>query len=83
MLYPEDDEYDPPETIPWRGRLSGKDTDHTGSFGAKELDASAPLTPGDCECLRSSRWDERDPRPETIERLEERILAARRIKYGR
>ena len=83
MLYLDDDEYDPPETIPYRGRVSRGDTDHSGSFTASELDTSAPLTADDLECLRADRYYYHEPRPETKERLQNRILAARAIKYGR
>ena len=71
------------DIVPCRGRDSLADTMVRESFTAKELDALAPLTKGDIECLKGDRYARYVPRPETIERLESRILAARRIKYGR
>ena len=61
------------EMIPCRGP-----TDRGGAFTVKQLDALAPLSEDDCECLRAFYT----PRCETIERLNKRILAAREIKYG-
>ena len=52
--------------------------DRGGAFTMKQLDALAPLSEDDCECLRAFYT----PRCETIERLNKRILAAREIKYG-
>ena len=69
--------------IPCRGRLTLAETCVRESFTAKELDSLAPLTKGDIECLKGDRYARYVPRPETIERVERRILAARRIKYGR
>ena len=71
------------DIVPCRGRTARADTMVQESFTAKELDALAPLIAGDCECLRENRYERYEPRPETIERIEKRIQAARRIKYGR
>lgn len=52
---------------------------HVGEeFTAKELDAIAPLAPGDAQ------WFGEFCRPpiETVERMDRRIKAAKKLKYG-
>ena len=66
------------EMVLCRGRVSREEITTKTSFTAKQLDALAPLSSDDCECLRAFYT----PRCETIERLNKRILAAREIKYG-
>ena len=69
--------------IPCRGRISLADSMIEESFTARELDALAPLSADDLECLRGDRYERYETRPETIGRMKARIMAARRIKYGR
>lgn len=75
----EDDMLDiPVHIVPCRGRAGRPDTDYFESFTEKELDLLAPLAPGDSQEMAQYSA----PNPETITRLEQRIEAARRLKYG-
>ena len=78
---PEDDMqlYIPTNVVPCRGRDGGAPTIVCESFNTKQLDALAPLAPIDQKAL-GERFV---PEKETIDRLEKRIEAARRLKYGR
>jgi hypothetical protein len=63
--------------IPHRGR-GLRDTNVSTEFTAKELDSVAPLQRGDAKEMGEFSC----PGPETIERMNERIKAAKRLKYG-
>ena len=65
--------------IPLRGDFPGGDSHVQESFRKSELDAIAPLAPGDEKWLGENCL----PSCETIERCQARIDAARRLKYGR
>ena len=64
--------------VPCRGREARLDTDRDNDFTARELDELAPLAPGDAKDL----GEHSTPSSETLARVEKRIKAARRLKYG-
>jgi hypothetical protein len=66
-----------PNIIPRRGKKL-PDTNVFTEFTAKELDAIAPLQQGDEKGM--GEFD--CPTTEMIERMDERIQAAKRLKYG-
>jgi len=65
--------------IPLRGDFPLGDTSVRESFTKRALDAIAPLAPGDERWLGENCY----PSVETLERVEKRIEAARKLKYGR
>jgi len=65
--------------VPCRGREMLHVTDVSGAFTAQDLDAIAPLAPEDSRDV----GEDRIPSSATIERLEARIAAARRLKHGK
>lgn len=61
-----------------RGRVRREDTDIHESFTAEQLDALAPLERGDT----TEMGELSIPGSDTIDRLQKRIEAAKRLKYG-
>ena len=66
-----------PYIIPHRSRTL-PDTNVSAEFSAKELDAMAPLQQGDANEMGEYSF----PSHEVIERMDRRIEAAKRLKYG-
>jgi len=65
--------------VPLRGDFPRADTrGDRASFSKSDLDKIAPLAPGDERWLGENCF----PSCETMERVEARIEAARRLKYG-
>ena len=65
--------------VPYRGDYPRADTrGDRASFTKSDLDKIAPLAPGDERWLGENCF----PSCETMERVEARIEAARRLKYG-
>ena len=64
--------------VPYRGDFRGMDTRTEKTFSVRKLDEIAPLVAGD------EKWMGENciPSAETIERVQARIEAARRLKYG-
>lgn len=65
--------------VPCRGREDRLATNPCDTFSTRQLDELAPLEPHDA----SELGDYCTPSSETITRVQKRIEAARRLKYGR
>lgn len=67
------------QMVPYRGNAPREATRTEETFSVRRLDEIAPLAPGD------EKWMGENviPSAETIERVQARIEAARRLKYGR
>jgi len=68
----------PYRVVPDRGRAGQFESNVCESFTAEQLDALAPLEPDDAREMGAYTT----PRSETISRVQKRIQAARRLKYG-
>lgn len=69
----------PPSVIPWRDREARDNSCVRSAFTMRELDAIAPLEPQDQNDLIVYAM----PLPGTRNRMQARIEAARKLKYGR
>ncbi len=68
----------PASVVHLRGEFKRDETHVRESFTESELDVIAPLAPGE----QNSLGENCSPVPGTIDRIQQRIEAARMLKYG-